>query len=75
MKLKQDFIRLLAKSKELLLLICVQLEMPKKTLINRIRRGQAFDYEESKAIINVVGAETMMPLIDWEGTNARNSVC
>ena len=38
----------------------------------RIATQGAFDYEQSKRLLEIFGAEAMAQVIDWEGMNVRN---
>ena len=54
-----------------LMLLALELNMKKREFIKTERQG-AFDYEQSKRLLEIFGAEVMAEVIDWEGMNVRN---
>ena len=54
-----------------LMLLALELNMKQRELIKTARQG-AFDYEQSKRLLEIFGAEVMAEVIDWEGMNVRN---
>ena len=54
-----------------LMLLALELNMKQREFIKTARQG-AFDYEQSKRLLEIFGAEVMAEVIDWEGMNVRN---
>lgn len=54
-----------------LMLLALELNMNQREFIKTARQG-AFDYEQSKRLLEIFGAEVMAEVIDWEGMNVRN---
>ena len=54
-----------------LMLLALELNMKQREFIRTARKG-AFDYEQSKRLLEIFGAEVMAEVIDWEGMNVRN---
>lgn len=54
-----------------LMLLAWELNMKQKELIQTVKQG-AFDYKQSKRLLELFGAEVMVKVIDWEGMNVRN---
>ena len=53
------------------MLLALELNMKQREFIKTARQG-AFDYEQSKRLLEIFGAEVMAEVIDWEGMNVRN---
>lgn len=45
--------------------------MKQKEFVRTAKQG-AFDYKQSKRLLEIFGAEVMAEVIDWEGMNVRN---
>lgn len=54
-----------------LMLLALELNMKQREFIKTARQG-AFDYEQSKRLLEIFGAKVMAEVIDWEGMNVRN---
>lgn len=54
-----------------LMLLALELNMKQREFIRTAQQG-AFDYEQSKRLLEIFGAEVMAEVIDWEGMNVRN---
>ena len=54
-----------------LMLLALELNMKQREFITTARQG-AFDYDQSKRLLEIFGAEVMAEVIDWEGMNVRN---
>ena len=54
-----------------LMLLALELNMKQREFIKTARQG-AFDYEQSKRLLEIFGADVMSEVIDWEGMNVRN---
>ena len=72
MKVKtRKFITLLKRSRTSLLTISLELGICESTLIRMLNGRKPFDYEQSKRILEMFGADAMAAVIDWEGMNVR----
>lgn len=62
---------IMRQAKVSLMLLAWELNMKQRDLV-RIATHGAFDYEQSKRLLEIFGAEAMAQVIDWEGMNVRN---
>ena len=54
-----------------LILWAWELNMKQKVFVRTAKQG-AFDYKQSKRLLEIFGAEVMAEVIDWEGMNVRD---
>lgn len=72
MKVKAALLAMaMRQAKISLMLLALELNMKQREFIKTARQG-AFDYEQSKRLLEIFGAEVMAEVIDWEGMNVRN---
>lgn len=72
MKVKAALLAMaMRQAKISLILLAWELNMKQREFIKTARQG-AFDYEQSKRLLEIFGAEVMAEVIDWEGMNVRN---
>ena len=72
MKVKAALLAMaMRRAKISLILLAWELNMKQREFIKTARQG-AFDYEQSKRLLEIFGAEVMAEVIDWEGMNVRN---
>ncbi len=65
------FVRLLKRTRTSLLTLAAELGISDTALIRMLKRRAAFDYAQSKRILEIFGADEMLSVIDWEGMNVR----
>lgn len=72
MKVKAALLAMaMRQAKISLILLAWELNMKQREFIKTARQG-AFDYKQSKRLLEIFGAEVMAEVIDWEGMNVRN---
>lgn len=52
-------------------LLAMELGIPVAKLKTMLDRGERFDYDQSRRIMQMLGAETMVTVINWEALNVR----
>ena len=52
-------------------LLAMELGIPVAKLKIMLDREERFDYDQSKRIIEMLGADTMVTVINWEALNVR----
>lgn len=62
---------IMRRAKVSLMFLAWELNMKQRDLVRVATQG-AFDYEQSKRLLEIFGAEAMAQVIDWEGMNVRN---
>lgn len=62
---------LMRRAKVSLMLLALELNMRQREFVHTALHG-AFDYAQSKRLLEIFGAEAMAEVIDWEGMNVRN---
>lgn len=67
----QPFVRMVKRECGSLLLFCIEFGISKAELTAILLGGLPFNYEQSERMINALGAEKMVKVIDWEGMNVR----
>ena len=67
----RKFITLLKRSRTSLLTISRVLGVCESMLIRMLNGHQPFDYQQSKKMLEIFGADAMVNVIDWEGMNVR----
>lgn len=68
---KREFLELVSKECESLLLFCVEFGITLSELNQMLGRRIPFEYEQAKLLVRLFGAEEMAKVIDWEGMNVR----
>ena len=72
MKVKAALLAMaMRQAKISLILLAWELNMKQKEFVRTAKLG-AFDYKQSKRLLEIFGAEVMAEVIDWEGMNVRN---
>lgn len=71
MKLTKKFLLLMRKNSVSMLWIAKELEIGILDLIESLNGNYALDYEQSRQLVAMFGAEAMARVIDWEGMNVR----
>lgn len=72
MKVKAALLAMaMRQAKISLILLAWELNMKQKEFVQTVKQG-AFDYKQSKRLLEIFGAEVMVKVIDWEGMNVRN---
>lgn len=72
MKVKATLLAMaMRQAKISLILLAWELNMKQKEFVQTVKQG-AFDYKQSKRLLEIFGAEVMVKVIDWEGMNVRN---
>lgn len=64
------FIMMMKKSNVGFRFIAKELGLTAYELARMLAVGEAFDYSQSAVLMQMFGAEDMLPVIDWEGINA-----
>lgn len=67
----RKFITLLKRSRTSLQTISLELGVCESKLIRMLNGSQPFDYQQSKRMLEIFGADAMVNVIDWEGMNVR----
>ena len=52
-------------------LLAMELGIPVAKLKTMLDRGERFDYDQSRRIMEMLGAEIMVTVINWEALNVR----
>ena len=68
---KNLFISMMRKSNVGFRFIARELSLTTYELMRMLAVGEEFDYAQSERLMQMFGAEAMVPVIDWEGINAR----
>ena len=68
---KNEFITAAEGHGMTLWLLAIELGIPVAKLETMLDRGEPFDYEQSRRIMEMLGAETMATVINWEALNVR----
>ena len=68
---KNEFIHATEEKGLNLWLLAMELGVPVAKLKTMLDRGERFNYDQSKRILELMGAETMVTVIDWEALNVR----
>lgn len=72
MKVKAALLAMaMRQAKISLILLAWELNMKQNEFVRTAKQG-AFDYKQSKRLLEIFGAEVMVKVIDWEGMNVRN---
>lgn len=72
MKVKAALLAMaMRRAKISLIFLAWELNMKQKEFVRTAKQG-AFDYKQSKRLLEIFGAEVMVKVIDWEGMNVRN---
>ena len=67
----RKFITLLKRSRTSLQTISLELGVCESKLSRMLKGRQPFDYQQSKRMLEIFGADAMVNVIDWEGMNVR----
>lgn len=72
MKIKRTkFLRLLLKSKKSIKELSCALSTCNKEVVAACFSGASLNEEQSKQLVNAIGAENAYKIIDWKGSNAK----
>lgn len=68
---RKKFISMLKNSNVGLSFVAKELGITLGELLRMLTVGDEFSYEQSEQLMQMFGAEAMLPVIDWEGINVR----
>ena len=68
---KKLFISMLKNANVGLRFTARELGITTAELLRMLAVGDEFDYEQSERLMQMFGADAMLPVIDWEGINVR----
>lgn len=64
------FIALIRLAQVSIVWLAKEVGMSAKEMIRTLKEQQPFNYEQSKCLIEMFGADAMIPVIDWRATHA-----
>ena len=67
----RQFVAMVHRAGIPLLWLAMEIGLTLGELRRMLRGGEPFDYDQSKRILEMFGAEAMIPVIDWEAINVR----
>lgn len=69
MKIKKTFLRLLSEKNITIALLAKKLGIHPYIIVLALNGYINFDYEETKELISIFGADEIAKVVDWEGMN------